>query len=90
MFTQPYACQYVLSALEDAIERGDIKDESVTDELLQGFLSEWGRKFYKVEQSSRQIVLKKGSEVIVESVKGQGVEIVPFRQGKSTWSLEWL
>ncbi|KAI0133614.1 dihydroorotase [Xylariales sp. AK1849] len=89
VFTQPYACQYVLSAFEEAIERGDIKDEAVTEEFLTGFLGAWGRKFYGVEKSTRTIVLRKGSEVIVESVKGGGVEVVPFRQGEPTWSLEW-
>ncbi|ORY62526.1 dihydroorotase [Pseudomassariella vexata] len=89
VFTQPYACQYVLSALEDAIERGDIKDEAVTEEVLGGFLGEWGRKFYGIAQSTQKIVLKKGSEVIAESIKGHGVEIVPFQQGKPTWTVEW-
>ncbi|KAI1846015.1 hypothetical protein JX265_000939 [Neoarthrinium moseri] len=89
VFTQPYACQYVLAALEDAIERGDIKDEDVTEEFLRGFLGEWGRKFYGIAESNRKIVLKKGGEVIVESIKGAGVEVIPFRSGEPTWSVEW-
>jgi dihydroorotase len=89
VFTQPYACQYVLSALSEAIERGDIKDEAVTEEFLSGFLGEWGRKFYGIEQSKRNITLRKGNEVIVESIQAGGVEVVPFRPGKATWSIEW-
>ncbi|KAF3019748.1 hypothetical protein E8E14_010391 [Neopestalotiopsis sp. 37M] len=89
VFTQPYAVQYVMSALEEAVERGDIKDEQVTDEFLAGFLGEWGRKFYGIEQSSKKIVVKKGDEVITSSIKGSGVEVVPFRSGEATWSVEW-
>ncbi|KAK7991817.1 hypothetical protein PG996_013170 [Apiospora saccharicola] len=89
VFTQPYACQYVLSSLEEAIERGDIKDEQVTEELLSGFLSEWGRKFYGVEKATKQILVKKGNATIPESIKDAGVEVVPFRKGETTWSVEW-
>lgn len=89
VFTQPYACQYVMSALEEAVERGDIKDELITEEFLRGFFGEWGRKFYGIEQSTKTIVLKKGSEVIADSFKGSGVEVVPFKQGEPTWSVEW-
>ncbi|KAH6647690.1 hypothetical protein BKA67DRAFT_524142 [Truncatella angustata] len=89
VFTQPYAVQYVMNALEDAVERGDIKDEQITEEFLAGFLGEWGRQFYGVEKSTKMIVIKKGNEVISSSVKGSGVEVVPFRQGEPTWSVEW-
>jgi dihydroorotase len=89
VFTQPYACQYVLTALEEAVERGDIKDEEVTDEFLRGFLGEWGRKFYGVEKSKSNIVLKKGGDLIVQSIQGPGVAVIPFRPGEPTWTLEW-
>lgn len=89
VFTQPYACQYILTALEEAIERGDIKDEDVTEDLLRGFLGEWGRRFYGVESSARKILLKKGQEVIADSVKAEGLEIVLFRKGETTWTVEW-
>lgn len=90
VFTQSYACQYILTALEEAIERGDIKDEDVTEDMLRGFLGEWGRRFYDVEKSQKKIVLKKGKEVIPESVKTAGVEVVLFRHGDTTWTVEWL
>lgn len=89
VFTQPFACQYVLSSLEEAIERGDIKDEQVTEELLRGFLSEWGRDFYGVEKAAKNILVKKGNATIPESIKDAGVEVVPFRKGETTWSVEW-
>lgn len=89
VFTQPYACQYVLTALEEAVARGDIKDEEITEEFLRGFLGEWGRKFYGIEKSASKIVLKKEGGLIAQSIDGAGVSVIPFRQGESTWSLEW-
>lgn len=89
VFTQPYACQYVLTALEEAIERGDIKDEEVTESMLRGFLGEWGRRFYDVKSSGKKILLKRGKEVIPESVKAAGLEVVLFRKGETTWTVEW-
>lgn len=90
VFTQQFACQYILMALEEGIERGDIRDEQVTEEVLRGFLGEWGRDFYKVEQSTKKIVLRKSDQVIPESLKAAGVEVVHHKAGAKTWSLEWL
>ncbi|KAI0012329.1 hypothetical protein F4779DRAFT_569256 [Xylariaceae sp. FL0662B] len=90
VFTQPYACQLVLDALEEAVERKDILAEDVTPEVLQGFLGEYGRNFYGVsDKKNERITLRKGSEVIVNSIAGDGVEVVPFRRGKTTWSVDW-
>ncbi|KPM36438.1 putative dihydroorotase [Neonectria ditissima] len=91
VFTQPYATQIVLSALEEAIKRGEIKEEDVTQELLEGFFSAFGRKFYGVEdKSGERIRLAKGSEVICSNIIGEGVEVQPFRTGQPTWTLEWI
>lgn len=93
VFTQPYAVAYVLNALEEAVARGDInKDEEsqITPELLEGFLGGFGRRFYGVAPTDERIVLEKKGEVVVESVKGDGgLEVVPFRKGKETWSVRW-
>lgn len=89
VFTQPYAVAYVLTALEEAIERGDIEDSQVTQELLEGFLGGFGRKFYGVPPTDEKIVLEKTGEIVVESIKGEGLEVVPFRKGKGTWSVRW-
>jgi dihydroorotase len=35
-----------------------------------------------------RIVLRKGSEVVQESFKGEGVDVIPFRRGQNTWSVE--
>ncbi len=64
----------------------------MTPEALQGFLGDYGRRFYGVEDlKNEQIVLRKGDEVIADSVKqpGGSIEVVNFRQGKPTWSVEW-
>jgi len=80
----------VLGAFEQAIERRVITEEEVTEEILTGFLGGYGRKFYGItDSSSAKIVLGKGDEVIQESFTGEGVEIIPFRRGQSTWSVLW-
>ncbi|KAI0019299.1 hypothetical protein F4780DRAFT_771277 [Xylariomycetidae sp. FL0641] len=90
VFTQPYATQLVLTALEEAVDRGDVHKDDITPALLQGFMCDYGRKFYGVPNpKDERIVLKKGNEVIVDSVKGDGLEVVPFRRGQTTWSVEW-
>ncbi|CAN8106383.1 unnamed protein product [Discula destructiva] len=89
VFTQPYAVAYVFTALEEAIARGDIAEGQITQELLEGFLGGFGRKFYGVEPTTERIVVEKKSEVVVDSIKGDGVEVVPFRKGKNTWSVSW-
>lgn len=80
-----------MSALEAAIEREEIKEEDVTQELLEGFFSTFGRKFYGVEdKSGERIRLSKGDEVISGNVVGEGVEVQPFRTGLPTWTVEWI
>lgn len=90
VFTQPYCAQLVLGAFEQAVERGVITEDVVTKEMLEGFLGGHGRRFYGITDSSNErIVLRKRSEVVEESLKGDGVEVVNFRGGQSTWSVEW-
>lgn len=90
VFTQSYAVPYVLTALEEAIERGDIEEGAVTQELLEGFLGGFGRKFYGVDAGINEtIVVEKKGEIVPASIKGDGVEVVPFRKGKATWSVRW-
>ena len=90
VFTQPYACQLVMTALEEAIERGEVREEDVTQELLEGFLGDFGRQFYRVQDNSGQrIRLSKGQATVGGNIVGTGVEVVPFRSGQPTWSVEW-
>lgn len=90
VFTQPYAVPYVLTALEEAVARGDVGESQITQELLEGFLGGFGRRFYGVGEPEGRIVVEKKGEVIVESFKGDGLEVVPFRKGKETWSVRWV
>lgn len=79
-----------MGAFELAIERKVITEEEVTEDILKGFLGGYGRAFYGLREGvSEKIVLRKDGAVIAESVKGNGVEVVPFRRGTSTWSVEW-
>ncbi|RYO91413.1 hypothetical protein DL764_008279 [Monosporascus ibericus] len=90
VFTQPYASQLVLTAIEEAIDRGDIAASDATPEVLQGFLCDYGRAFYGVKDAKNErITLRKGEEVITDCVTGPGVEVINFRRGKPTWSVEW-
>ncbi|KAM7203780.1 putative dihydroorotase [Rhypophila sp. PSN 637] len=91
VFTQPYALGYVLTALEEAIVRGDIASASeVTDDSLAGFFSTYGRSFYNIPQATQKIRLTRDGQTVLDSLKGTGAEIVPFRAGEKTWGVEWL
>ena len=92
VFTQPYALGYVLDALEKGVERRVIAKEEVTWEGLEGFFGVWGRRFYQVEANKAEtVVLRKGAETILDVLAKQGgsVDVVPFRRGQQTWSVEW-
>lgn len=90
VFTQPYAVPYVLTALEEAVARGDVEEDQVTQELLEGFLGGFGRRFYGVKEPRELIVVEKKDEVVADSFKGDGLEVVPFRKGQATWSVRWV
>ncbi|KAL3418017.1 dihydroorotase [Phlyctema vagabunda] len=90
VFTQPYITQLVVDAFEKAIERGFIQEEAVTKELLVNFVSGFGRAFYEVPDNTGEvIILRRKGEVIKDAFFGEGVEVVPFRRGQETWSIEW-
>ena len=97
VFTQPYATQLVLEAVEGAVGRGVIGKEEVGREVLVGFLGGYGRDFYGVGGTERKIKVVSREEKVMETleVKNQGTEqiedvVVPFRRGESIYSLEWL
>lgn len=93
VFTQPYVAQLVLLALEEGIERGVISEEDVTQEKLEGFLSKFGRRFYKLsEASGNRIVLERKGEKIRTSVKSESgaVEVGISRAGTEVFSLTWV
>lgn len=82
----------MLLALEEAIERGDIKEEDVTQEKLEGFLSRFGRRFYQLaEPSEKKLVLERKGEKIPVSVKSAdgSVEVGISRGGTEVFSLRF-
>jgi dihydroorotase len=90
VFTQPYATQTVLSALEEGIDQGVIKEADVTEEKLRNFLSGFGRAFYRVpDETGEKIVIKRGEEVVQDIFSAGSIEVVPFRRGKKTWTATW-
>jgi dihydroorotase len=82
----------VIDALEEGIEKGILRNEDVTLQRLEGFFSEFGRKFYKVtDKSNERIVLQRTAEPIEESLTNSdnSIEVIPFRRGKPTWRAQW-
>ncbi|TID27527.1 homodimeric type dihydroorotase [Venturia nashicola] len=80
VFTQPYATQTVLSAFEEGITQGVIKEEDVTAEKLEGFFSGFGRAFYKSADSSKEKIRFERKGVSVDEILSLGeLEVVPFR-----------
>ncbi|KAI0385662.1 Dihydroorotase [Hypomontagnella monticulosa] len=92
VYTQPFVTQLVLLALEEAIERGVITEEDVTQEKLEGFLSRFGRRFYKLpEVSGKKIVLERKGEKIPSSIRSQDgkIEVGISKVGTEVFSLSW-
>ncbi|KAK0261077.1 hypothetical protein B0A54_11743 [Friedmanniomyces endolithicus] len=92
VFTQPHAVSFVIDALEQGVEMGVIRAEDVTKEKLENFLSEFGRSFYKVEDTRKErIVLSKPSDAVENLLRSAdgSVEVVPFRRAKMTWGVSW-
>ena len=92
VYTQPYATQLVLLALEEAVERGVITDAEVTQERLEGFLSRFGRRFYQQPETvDKKVVLERKGEKIPASVRNEdgSVEVGISRAGADVFSLKW-
>lgn len=88
VFTQPHAVGLIINAFEEAIEKDILKVEDVTAEKLEGFLSKFGRSFYKMEdKQNERIVLGRSSRVVEDSLTSAdgAIEVVPFRRGKPIW-----
>ena len=91
VFTQPCATQLVLLALEEAAEKGIISDADITQEKLEGFLSKFGRAFYKLPPSSSgsKIILERLGGQIPKSISKGDLEVGISRGGTSVFSLRW-
>ncbi|KAL9624586.1 MAG: hypothetical protein Q9160_001251 [Pyrenula sp. 1 TL-2023] len=93
-FTQPWATQLVIGAMEEAVRKGWVTEDEVTEEALTEFLSARGRRFYGLEEhgeKGRKIKLEKKGERIPAMMEGrEGLKVEPFRAGEEVWSLEWV
>ncbi|KAL9027780.1 MAG: hypothetical protein Q9196_003743 [Gyalolechia fulgens] len=97
-FTQGWCTALVIGALEHALRQGWISKDHVTREALEGFLSKYGRAFYKIadlnDQASSEprIRLTRRGETIPKSIKSSDgqIEVVPFRSGQEIMSLSWI
>jgi dihydroorotase len=91
VFTQPYVTQLVLDALEKGVETGWLREEDISAATLEGFLSRFGREFYKVpDERQEKIVLTKGKSHIRHSLVTPDAEhVVLFREGQPTWTVAW-
>lgn len=96
VFTQPFATQFVLEAFEGAVEKKLIPKEAVREEILRGFLGEFGRAFYGVDKSNEKIVVNAGKDTVRDLTIGataadkKADSVVTFRSGKPVYSLQWL
>ena len=72
--------------------------KDISREAIEGFLSHYGRAFYKIEQPKHEaksyysIRLERKGERIPQSIKSPdgSIEIVPFRRGEEVMTLTWL
>jgi dihydroorotase len=94
VFTQSYATQLVLLALEEATEKGIIDEQEVTQEHIEGFLSLFGRRFYRLPEpllTGTRIAVKRVGEIIPASIKSAdgNLEIGLSRSEASVFSLRF-
>ncbi|RDL32423.1 Dihydroorotase [Venustampulla echinocandica] len=94
VYTQSFASQLVILALEEAIEKGIIEEHEVTQERLEQFLSRSGRRFYKLPEPAAdgpKIVLRRTGETIPKSIKSADgtLEIGLSRHSAPIFSLSW-
>ncbi|KAI0880340.1 amidohydrolase 2 [Annulohypoxylon maeteangense] len=92
VYTQPFVTQLVIVALEEAIERGTIKEEDVTQAKLEGFLSKFGRQFYRLPEASNKVVLERKGEKIPTSIRSEdgSIEVGISKVGTDVFSLRWV
>ena len=96
VFTQPYATQLVLLGLQEGIERGVIAEDAVNEDVLAGFLSHHGRRFYKLPEAAaasttKKVVLERQGATIPASIRSAdgSVEVGNSRAGDEVFTLRW-
>jgi dihydroorotase len=79
--------------MEEAVKRGIINVDNITQERLEQFLNKSGRRFYKLPDpaAGTKIVLKRKDENIPTGIKSLdgSVEIGVSRAGAGFLSLRW-
>jgi dihydroorotase len=96
VFTQPFASQLVILALEEAIGRGVLEVDEVTQDQLEQFLGRSGRRFYKLPdpaiEGQPKIVLERKGETIPTSIKSADgtLEVGLSKSMAPVFSLSWL
>lgn len=90
VFTQPYTTQVVIDSLEQACENGVLNEDDITPEIVEGFMSKFGRAFYGLEEEKKEfITLEKKGEKIADILTSDKLDVVPFRRGQVSWSVSW-
>jgi len=96
VFTAPYVVPLVLDALEQGCQHG-LRREQLTQKTIAGFLSEFGRAFYKIgdekPMSNSHIVIGTRDAVqILDTItdRSKTIAVVAFRSGQYTQSVEWV
>ena len=89
VFTQPYTTQVVIDAFDQACQNGVLKEEDITPEIVEGFMSKFGRAFYGLEEQKEFITLEKKGEKIANILQSDKLDVVPFRRDQETWSVTW-
>lgn len=90
VFTQPYTTQVVIDSFEQACQNGVLREEEITREIVEGFLSKFGRAFYGLGQEQKEfITLEKKGEKIANILQSDKLDVVPFRRGQESWSVTW-
>ncbi len=102
VFSMGWTTAFVLDALEIGTRYGWITKEQTTREVIEGFLSRYGREFYRIptlssrsvdsETPKTRIRLERQGQTIPRSITSSDgkIEVVPFRRGEKTWSLCWI
>ena len=88
--------QLVILALEEAIGRGVLEADEVTQDQLEQFLGRSGRRFYKLPDPATEgqpkIVLERKGETIPTSIKSADgtLEVGLSKSMAPVFSLSWL
>ncbi len=95
-FTQGWATQLVVSAVEEGIRKGWIQEKEGSMQTLQRFLRLNGKNFYKIpdlegKDEKERIILERKKDRIPEIIwSADGtIGVVPFKNGDEIPTLRW-